>query len=246
MTKPRYAIYFVPDADSALSQFACAVLGYDTHTGTTCEPFASLRTTFSEWDRITSGPRRYGFHATLKAPFHLTSGATADGLIQEVRRVARRLPSVDLGPLAIEGLGSHIALRPKTSTASLRHLEAGLVTELDWMRAPLSDDDRVRRTPDSLTARQSQLLEKWGYPFCLDEFRFHLTLAGPFDGPVQKLALAALTQLYRDVRQQCVVSTVSVLEEPMPGAPFRLLETLPLGSPAAFGVLNSAFVLSHR
>ena len=30
--------------------------------------------------------------------------------------------------------------------------------------------------PDSLTPRQRDLLDRWGYPYVMEEFRFHLTL----------------------------------------------------------------------
>ena len=39
----------------------------------------------------------------------------------------------------------------------------------------------ARRRPERLTPRQRALLDSYGYPFVMEEFRFHLTLTGPLD-----------------------------------------------------------------
>ena len=70
---PRYAIYFVPAPDSDIYRFGAAILGYDAFSGHPL-PFADgLTATFADWHDLTRDPRKYGFHATLKAPFSLAS-----------------------------------------------------------------------------------------------------------------------------------------------------------------------------
>ena len=66
--EPRYAVYFVPAADSALYRFGSAVLQYDCYTGAAVLPPIELRNQADDWRNATEEPRRYGFHATLKAP----------------------------------------------------------------------------------------------------------------------------------------------------------------------------------
>jgi hypothetical protein len=68
-------------------------------------------------------------------------------------------------------------------------LAATVVAALDALRAPLTAADRARRKPDDLTARQRDLLDQWGYPYVMDEFRFHLTLT---NGLAPDLAEAVL------------------------------------------------------
>jgi hypothetical protein len=63
--KPRYAIYFIPAADSALYRFGAAVLGYDCYTGNDLDFPDPLPMETAAWRDLTREPRRYGFHATL-------------------------------------------------------------------------------------------------------------------------------------------------------------------------------------
>ena len=79
--EPRYAIYFTPPPGSDLHRFGSAVLGYDCVTGAKLTPPADIAVDAEEWRRLTEEPRRYGFHATLKAPFRLAPGTTEAGLI---------------------------------------------------------------------------------------------------------------------------------------------------------------------
>jgi hypothetical protein len=72
----RYALYFVPPADSALYRFGSSVLGYDCYTGGTLTHPDELVRDARAWHSMVDEPRRYGFHATLKAPFHLSSACT--------------------------------------------------------------------------------------------------------------------------------------------------------------------------
>ena len=68
---PRYAIYYTSAPDSALDQFGASLLGYDAHGGEDL-PFPDGLP--SDWRDLTHDPRKYGFHATLKAPIALGDG----------------------------------------------------------------------------------------------------------------------------------------------------------------------------
>ena len=60
----------------------------------------------------------------------------------------------------------------------MTRLAADCVTEFDSFRAPLTEADRARRNPSQLTSRQREHLDRWGYPYVMDDFRFHMTLTG--------------------------------------------------------------------
>ena len=92
---PRYAIYFVPAADSALYRFGSAVLGYDCYTGNDVGFPGPLPMKNGAWRDLTGEPRRYGFHATLKAPFHLAKDADETALINALPAFCR---SVEFRP----------------------------------------------------------------------------------------------------------------------------------------------------
>src|SRR5882757_4918155 len=70
---PRYAIYYAPTPDSALNRFGAQMLGYDAH-GSDDLPFPDG--VAPDWRELTEDPRKYGFHATLKAPMALADGKT--------------------------------------------------------------------------------------------------------------------------------------------------------------------------
>src|SRR3989338_3542672 len=57
-------------------------------------------------------PRRYGWHATLKAPFALAPGADWITLHQAVQSVARGLQPFVLPPLQVQRIDDFLALVP--------------------------------------------------------------------------------------------------------------------------------------
>jgi len=73
---PRYAIYFVPAPDSDLYRFGAGMLGYDAFSGEDLPFPDSIVDAVPDWHDLTHDPRKYGFHATLKAPFSLTPDKT--------------------------------------------------------------------------------------------------------------------------------------------------------------------------
>jgi len=85
---PRYAIYFVPPAETEFFRFGSAVLGYDCYTGGGNRRPAILDAEPEFWDRLTAEPRRYGFHATLKAPFDLAPSCQEAQLVSALHSFA--------------------------------------------------------------------------------------------------------------------------------------------------------------
>jgi hypothetical protein len=50
--------------------------------------------------------------------------------------------------------------------------------QLDGFRAPPSEVELARRRQSRLSPAQEQHLRDWGYPYLMDQFRFHMTLTG--------------------------------------------------------------------
>lgn len=182
----RFAVYYAPPA-GAFADRAAAWLGRDAITPEPV-PHPDLGLPLAE---ITTDPRRYGFHATLKPPFRLAQGQTETGLHLALDLMARRLPRVQLQALQIDELGGFLALTPVGDVAELQELAAALVTELDPFRATLTEAEIARRRPESLSPRQRELLDLWGYPYVLEEFRFHMTLTDRLKGARAAKAKAA-------------------------------------------------------
>lgn len=186
----RYAVYYLPEPGQ-LADFAAGWLGWDPVKGRAPAPVevAGLPRPRAA---LTEMPRRYGFHATLKPPFRLAPGSTADDLSSDLASLTARLPSAGAEGLRLAGLGRFLALVPEGDSAAIGGLAAKLVVGLDRHRAPAAPEEHARRAAAGLTARQAAHLARWGYPYVIDEFRFHLTLTGKLGGDEVEPLRAAL------------------------------------------------------
>jgi Protein of unknown function (DUF1045) len=192
MTDPRYAIYFVPAPETAFYRFGAGALGYDCFTGTDISTFDALPVDAGAWRELTREPRRYGFHATLKAPFRLAEGRTEAELIGEFVEFSETIDSAPAIEPAVCLLQHFVAIVPVAVGAGLDRLAASCVKYFDGFRAPLTGADRSRRLAAHLTARQIGHVERWGYPYVFEDFRFHMTLTGALSADHQEPMLAYL------------------------------------------------------
>jgi putative phosphonate metabolism protein len=188
---PRYAIYHAASADSAVSRFGAELLGYDAHTGRELPfPDEALRTA-PDWRDVTADPRKYGFHATLKAPMALASDRREVELVAACATFAGRARAIPVIRPVVDSISGFIAVIPAEPVGELQQLAADCARDFDSFRAPLSAEDRARRKPEKLSERQRHYLDRWGYPYVMEEFRFHMTLTGRLDverrGPILEM-----------------------------------------------------------
>ena len=174
----RFAIYFAPDPASALWRFGSACLSYDAALALGCDPIVPSSWSEDEWWDRTEEPRRYGFHATLKAPFHLGDDVHEEDLFDAFDAFAAGQKPFVIEGLRVACLGRFVALVPIGDVAKLNRLAAKSVCAFDHLRAPLSEADLARRLESPLTDRQKEHLLTWGYPYVFEDFRFHMTLTG--------------------------------------------------------------------
>lgn len=173
----RYALYFSPVTNTPLAAFGAAALGRSA-TQPRLSNGGSPHPDKARWLALTESPAHYGFHATLKAPFELRSGMSIEALVRELKQFTSELSPIPLEELAPRQLSGFAALTLASQPAALRILAQKAVEAFEPYRHPLSDADIRRRKQQSLTERQTQLLEQFGYPYVDDEFRFHMTLTG--------------------------------------------------------------------
>ena len=190
----RYAVYYVPPKGSALAHFGATWLGWDLDPGTPL-PHPDLPGLAVPIAEVTATPRRYGFHGTLKPPFRLADNDGGVALRSAVAALAARSPAILGPPLALSPIGRFLALMPSAPFPELDRLAAACVTELDAFRAPPSEAELSRRRAAGLSAAQEAYLARWGYPYVLGEFRFHLTLTGPLDAPTAAEVASVLAPL---------------------------------------------------
>jgi hypothetical protein len=198
-------------------------------------PPACINGAAAWWQSITEAPRRYGFHGTLKPPFALAPGCELDELRAALSRLAQTARAFSLPSLELTEIGHFLALVPSDPCDALTDLADTCVTELDEFRAPPSESELARRRASRLTERQSLLLQRWGYPYVLDEFRFHMTLTDSIaDGTERRRAIQLLSEMFAPAcREPMPVDELCLFEQPEPEAPFTILERIPLRAASA-------------
>jgi putative phosphonate metabolism protein len=230
----RYAIYFTPPAHDALTLAAAQWLGRNAFSGEATEPPAIRTLGLHDVAFNTALPRRYGFHATLKAPFRLAPGVTEQALLRHLMRFAGAHDRFELPKLEVVRLGNFFGLAPAFPCERMQFLAASVVQEFDAFRAPLSEAEIERSDPGDLSAPQFANLYRWGSPYVMDEFRFHMTLTGPLsvmEIPRFELALREYFDPY--LRKSVDVANLALFVEDEPGAPFHVHSLHPMGRVAA-------------
>jgi putative phosphonate metabolism protein len=190
----RWAVYYLPPPEgitAGLAAAGAAWLGWDVEGGrAVAHPgVAGLPVPVAD---LTGVPRRYGFHATIKPPFRLADGTTPGDLMAASATLCAGLAPVRLEGLQLTDPDGFLALTPAGDTGALDALAARVVADLDPFRAPAPPEETARRRAAGLTARQDALLERWGYPYVMEEFGFHMTLTGRLPADQRAAVAAAL------------------------------------------------------
>jgi putative phosphonate metabolism protein len=193
---PRYAIYHPPAPGSDLDRFAAQLLGYDAYSGEDL-PFPNeIIRMAPDWRDLTKDPRKYGFHATLKAPMSLAPGRTEPELLAACESFAGKSRPIPVLTPVIGSISGFIAVVPAAPSPELERLASDCTREFDSFRAPLTPADRARRNPSDLTPRQRAYLDRWGYPYVMEEFRFHMTLTGRLAAERREPVLTMLRNIF--------------------------------------------------
>jgi hypothetical protein len=124
----RYALYYAPAPGSVWAQFGADWL--------------------ARADARLDHPRRYGFHATLKAPFRLKPAASLAQLLDALEQFTRAQSVLRVPRMCVARLDDFLALVPLVHEPRLDALAAQCVKRFDRFRAPLNaaELDRRRRS----------------------------------------------------------------------------------------------------
>lgn len=222
----RYAIYFTPLPDTEWWAAGSQWLGRCAFKQTALAQTTPNLFTPEKFHQLTAAPRRYGWHATMKAPFQLHNDLTLNDLKQKLTELCAQFKPFKLPTLQVSRLDDFLALTPVGDMSDISQVERACVTNLHPLAAPMPPDELLRRRTAGLTLAKDSMLLRWGYPHVLDHFRFHMTLTGPLrdcsEMQIQSLILAASNQF--DSLGECMFNSLSIFAEPVRGADFVMID----------------------
>ena len=135
----RYALYYTPP-QGEFADFGASWLGWDAVRGAAV---AQPDLPGLDIAALTAEPRKYGFHATLKAPFRLAEGARAEDLAAAVATLAAQLRPVTLDGLALTRIGP----RPTLITTAPGRIAAKVIASPSGV--PYDEIKRLGRPLDA-------------------------------------------------------------------------------------------------
>ncbi len=221
----RFAIYHAPGAEDPLWARANEWLGRDPLSGAGLDG-AIPGLSREALARRTVSARRYGFHATIKAPMALAAGRTREELEEMLAGFAAASVPVAIGRLRLALIDGFLALVPADQPDELTAFAGAVVEAFDGFRAPASEADRARRIANgNLTPRQVELMDRYGYPYVFEQFQMHMTLTDRLPEGERALYMEAAAAHFGPlVERDMVLDRLVLFHEPEAGAPFVRLD----------------------
>ena len=219
----RYAIYFAPSETSKIGQFGRLLL---KRTAKKMVDEGMLTDLPKELHRkIIKTPQHYGFHGTLKAPFELHPDYNLYHLDTTLIKFCSSFPDFSIKSLKLQIIAEFIALVPNGEVERLYQLHRKLTEEFNYLCGPLSDFDRDRFLARGLTNGQKKYLCRYGYPFILDSFKFHLTLTSSLTENEQTTCLELLDNMIVDFKDERLsVDRVCLFKQETRKSPFFMVK----------------------
>jgi uncharacterized protein DUF1045 len=198
----RLAIYYAPARHSPLDTLATRWLARP------------------ELAPLTVSARRYGFHATIKAPMAIKAGKRPQDLTAELQSWCAKEGPVSVGRIEARLIDGFLALVPAAQPDDLTNFAGRVVEIFDSYRAPLDPKERAKRLSAPLTDRQIKLVDRYGYPYVMEQFLFHMTLTDRLP-PAQstKLLAEARTYFAETLAVPLVVDRLVLFHEKQAGGP---------------------------
>lgn len=226
----RYALYAAPAVDHPLHGIAVSWLGRDAVDGADLPLPHVAGLSGGAIETYLADPARYGFHATLKAPFSLKEGMDEASLIAAVDAFAATSQPLVIPELVVRRLGRFFALVPNEPVDALDEWVGRIVIAFEPFRAPLCAADIARRRAAGLTLEEERNLVEWGYPYVFGAFRFHMSLTGRVPREDTELIEAAIRQHFAAVEgKPFTIDRLALFAEPERGAPFSVRHVALLG-----------------
>ena len=226
----RFAIYFAPEIDSNLHSIGSQWLGRDSSSGKAIKQPDIKGISSSYFFNVTKTPRRYGFHATLKAPFRLNKEFTSKDLCSKIQRLSALSKPFSID-LKVQEFGNFIALMMDPKVQKMQNLASKLVENLDQFRAPLHQEEIDKRRTSALTNSEDKNLLNWGYPYVFNDFRFHITLTERIQVRSDRefIVSGASSHFSKSLNNSITVSSISLFFQESSEADFLQIQQFALG-----------------
>lgn len=217
----RIAIYFAPDATAPLWRRAAEWLGRDALSGATYDRDIG-GISRAELTEKSASARRYAFHATIKSPMQLADGVSEAELAAALAAFAAAHAPVAIGALKLARIDGFLALIPAIQPQQLTDFAAEVVEAFEPFRAPVSEADKLKRNSGGrLSARQLELLDRYGYPYVMEQFQFHMTLTDRLAPADQDRFEAAAAEFFGPLASaETMLDRLVLYHEAAAGAPF--------------------------
>jgi hypothetical protein len=212
---PKFAVYYIPPADSDLYRRGSELLGYDVYAGQILCPDNATRQRLPEFDpEWVAQPQPYGFHVTVgySLYFNWDTLPEIEREIDLVMGCFRKDMRLTLTPAA-ERIAfwnkNIVVLRCEPDPAMLM-----LHTMLTARVNPLGTESNISRTykDGSYTGADRTTAHRVRYfhtPYMLDAWKPHFTLMMPYTGTQREQMRLSLLQLFGE--QPILVENITLL-----------------------------------
>lgn len=225
----RYAIYYAPRPGSPLAEFGASFLGRDAVND---KPVRQMRIPHVGPEHlytVTSGPRHYGFHATLKAPFRLAEGQDIAALRLAFAAFAASEAPFTAPPLKLRSVDGFLALVFPEPCPQMDQLARSAVEFFEPFRAMLTEEELAERRAAGLSQREDELLLKFGYPYVMENFLFHMTLTQRIEASDRAQILDGIAPIVEPIADKPLrVEAVALFHQANRDAAFVMVERLSL------------------
>ncbi len=220
----RVAVYYAPPPEDLLFPLSATWLGRDPESGA-----AVPQPDIPCLNDITTEPRLYGFHATLKPPMRLRPGIGWDVLVSAAADLAAGIAPFTLPPMAVADVHGFLALRETEPSPELQALADICVAWFDEFGAPPMETELARRRRAGLSPAQDTMLRRWGYPYVFGTWFFHMTLTRRLTAEEKaRYRPAAERHFAPALAESRLVSDICLFTQAAPEYPFLLAARLPL------------------
>jgi 2'-5' RNA ligase len=224
----RYAVYFSPPEESDLSKFASSWLGWDSQNGKKIS-HPIFKDLISDISELTKKQSCYGFHGTLKPPFSLAKTKNERELKAAILELSQSIKKFEISAVSLQLLNGFAAIVATNENNEIKNLAKKCVRELDSFRQPESLKKVQKRRLKGLSKNEEFNLQRWGYPYVMGSFRFHLTLTRRLSPEESKNVMEVLaSELTKILSTALPVRDICLFGESHTGGNFQIIQRFPL------------------